>query len=293
MSFAFQSIQRLLARQRVKRSFKKRLGYALNLNNPSSYCEKIQWLKLYYLEHHPEVIQCTDKFEVRSYLERKGLAAILPKLYGVWDRPSEIQWEHLPNQFVLKLNNGSGGSCLWMVKNKDDLDFEKCVRQIEASQKRRYGFHKGEFHYAKIKPKIIAEEFLGDDIEDYKFYCFNGEVAFFSIETHRHTRKHVRAYYTPDFEKSHVQFCNDLSPPQEPQSRPRKFAEMLELAQSLSLGQPHVRVDLYHSSDAIFFGELTFSPESGYTKWRPRELDFQFGELIDLRLAKSFLANAT
>ena len=285
------SLQRTLARRRVIKVFRKRLGYELNLDAPSSYCEKLQWLKLFYLEHRPDVIRCTDKYEVRAYLEERGFGAILPRLYGAWDSANLIEWEKLPSRFALKLNNGSGEQYCWLVKDAAALDMDECVRQIEAVRRKRYGYHDGEFHYAKIEPKIIAEEYLGDDITDYKFYCFNGRVGFMSAETGRFRGEHVRGYYSLKFETSPIEFYDDLPAPKAPLARPKKLEEMLDVAKRLSRGHPHVRVDLYNIHGEIFFGELTFSPECGYTKWKPRSLDFQYGELVDLQLAKDFLAS--
>jgi len=216
-----------------------------------------------------------------------GLGAHLPRLYGVWDDPREIEWDGLPNRFVLKLNNGSGRNYRWFVDEKSAFDSAACVRRMRVVRRRRHGIRNGEFHYAKIWPRIIAEEYLGDDLVDYKFYCFNGSVGFVSAEAGRRAGQHVRDYYTRDFETSQIQFHDDLPAPPRPFSKPANFDEMLALAARLSRGWPFVRVDLYNIAGAVVFGELTFSPESGYTRWNPKDLDDQYGARIDLRLAQA------
>jgi len=218
-----------------------------------------------------------------------GLGAHLPRLYGVWDDPREIEWDGLPNRFVLKLNNGSGRNYRWFVGDKSAFDSAACVRRMRVVRRRRHGIRNGEFHYAKIRPRIVVEEYLGDDLVDYKFYCFDGSVGFVSADAGRCTGQHVRGYYTRDFEASQIRFHDDLPTPARPLSRPANFEEMLALAARLSRGWPLVRVDLYDIAGTVVFGELTFSPESGYTRWNPRDLDYQFGERIDLRLAQRIL----
>ena len=293
MGWTLDSLRRLRAKRRVHRVFKRRLGYTLNLRQPRSYCEKLQWLKFYYHEHMPEVIRCSDKFEVRSFLEQRGLGSTLPELYGVWETPGAIDWAGLPQRFVLKRNNGSGKQHIWFVKDKGSFDKAQCMKQIERLSRQPYGFDKGEFHYAKIQPRILAEQHLGDDIADYKFYCFNGTIGFLSVESGRYTGNHTRGYYDEQLEPVPIRFFDDLPGVSAPALRPRGFEEMVALAKQLSAGHPMVRVDLYNIDGQVYFGELTFSPECGYTKWDPLELDFEFGERIDLDLARRQLASAS
>jgi len=283
---------RYLVKKRIKKRFKKVVGYDLNLESPQSYCEKIQWLKLNYLEHNPEIIQCADKYRVRDYLKKQGLSDFLVTLYGCWNTPKDILWDTLPNAFVLKLNNGSGRKYMWLIPDKNSVNKNAVFKDVYWALRNNFGYKHGEFHYRKIQPKIMAEEYLKDnrkDIRDYKFYCFNGDIAFLSIEQGRRTTKHVRGYYDTNLNKAPVKFVDDLDEPDPPFERPGNFETMIDIAQQLSKGHPHVRVDLYNTGGRIYIGELTFAPECGYTPWDPAELDFEYGKRINLDIAQSFL----
>ena len=287
------TLQRYFTKKRIRKRFEEVVGYKPNLESPRSYCEKIQWLKLNYLEHNPLVVQCADKYRVRDYLEKQGLGEFLVTLYGCWDAPEEIPWSSLPNRFVLKLNNGSGGKYRWLVPDKNTLDKTAMIRQMKKSMRIKYGYKHGEFYYSKMPTKIMAEELLTENdapFRDYKFYCFNGAVSFLSIEQNRETNEHVRDYYDTDLNIHPIKFVGDLEPPDEPFEKPENFGQMVDLAKRLSTGYSHLRVDLYNVNGRVYFGELTFSPECGYTPWDPIQLDYEYGERIDLDLARSFLA---
>ncbi len=289
-------LRRQLVKLGIIRRFRKKLGYMPNLSNPQSYCEKLQWLKLNYLEHNQLIIQCTDKYMVRDHLANLGLSNLLVNLYGCWDNTGQIHWDALPNEFILKLNNGSGKKYIWHIANKNLANRQQIFREINSALGTRFGYKHGEFHYLKIPPKIIAEEYLKDNnqsFRDYKFYCFNGKIGFLSIETERKTERHVRDYYDIDLNKQPVQFYGDVKKPSQPFDKPRNFADMIDIAQLLSKGHPHIRVDLYNIDGQIYFGELTFAPECGYIKWDPVELDFEYGKLIDMDIANSYLQSIT
>ena len=249
-------------------------------------------MKLNYLEHNPLVVQCTDKFMVREYIEKRGLGDTLVKSYGCWNTTEDISWDSLPDKFVLKLNNGSGTKYIWLIPDKNSVDRKTVSQEINNVLRKRYGYKNGEFHYSKIIPKIIAEEYLIDDdgnIKDYKFYCFNGKIAFLSIEQKKQAGVHVRDYYDTEFNASPVKFYDDVKTPAKVFTKPLNFEKMVDVASLLSRGYPHVRVDLYNVGGRIYFGELTFSPECGFTRWNPVELDFEYGKLIDIGIAKSYL----
>ncbi len=285
-------LRRYLIKKRIKRKFKEKLGYELNLESPQSYCEKVQWLKLNYLEHNSLVVQCADKYRVREYIEKQGLGDMLIELYGSWDKAEDILWDTLPGEFVLKLNNGSGKKYIWLISNKDSVNKKAVVQEINNVLHRKYGYKNGEFHYSKILPKIIAERYLRDDgrdIKDYKFFCFNGEIAFLSIERGRQTKEYARDYYDTDLNVHPVKFHDDVRKPDKPFEKPENFERMIDVVKLLSKGHPHVRVDLYNIDGRIYIGELTFSSECGYTRWDPVRLDFEYGKLIDIGIAKSYL----
>ncbi|MCJ8329716.1 MAG: hypothetical protein HRT89_16925 [Lentisphaeria bacterium] len=277
-------------RRRIKKiiikRFMKRLGYPLNLRNPQTYCEKIQWLKCNQQHSDEKVISRADKYTVREFIKSKGFANHLVELYGCWDKPEEIDWEILPNRFVFKLNNGCGSKYLWFVQNKDEFPRENFVSEVKESMSVNYGFFKGEFHYSKMPTKIIAEAYLGEEgnaIRDYKFYCFHGEIAFFSVEEGKIDATHVRDYYNIDWTVSKVKFFGDIPRPSQAFEKPAEFDQMILMAQNLSQGYPHIRVDMYNVDGQIYFGELTYTPENGMTRWDPLSLDLEYGQLMILR----------
>ena len=270
---------------RVKKKFQRKLGYPLDLKNPQTYCEKIQWLKFNHNGTDQKLITHADKYAVRTFLEDKGLEKYLIPLLGVWEHPEEIEWEKLPQRVVLKLNNGSGSAHYWFVKHKSNVQKAALKTDIQAIMKTPYGEEKGEFHYAKMPPKIIAEAYLeeeGQAIKDYKFYCFHGAISFFSVEQGKVEGSPIRDYYTTDWKRSSVRFFEDLPRPQHLFKKPDNFDQMISLAESLSQGYPHIRVDLYNIDGKVYFGELTYAPENGLTRWDPPALDLYYGKLMDI-----------
>ncbi|WP_432474575.1 ATP-grasp fold amidoligase family protein [Amphritea sp. HPY] len=273
------------ARRRIKRNFKRELGYPLNLNDPQTYCEKIQWLKLNHNVNDRRVIERADKYLVREYIKEAGFSDCLIKLYGDWDRPEDIDWEMLPDQFVFKINNGSGPRYCWIVDDKNTFNIERFLSEVKERMNDKYGYRNGEFHYSKMPTKIIAEQLLKEDqgpIKDYKFYCFNGLVAFLSVEEGKFEGRHIRDYYNTQWEKHPVDFFNDVPRPENRFKKPDNFNSMVAMSEALSKDYPHIRVDLYNVDGVVYFGELTFTPENGMTQWKPRSLDFEYGKLMDL-----------
>jgi hypothetical protein len=272
-------------RYRIRKKFRRRFSYTPNLRNPESYCEKIQWLKLHHNEHDAELIARTDKYAVRKRLEEMGLGEHLVTLYGVYQDPGEINWEKLPKRFVLKLNNGSGKHFRWFVADKAHFPVAKFEARARKRLRKTFGEKYGETHYGKIPPRIIAEEYLEDQehtFKDFKFYCFHGKVAFLSVEEGAAQGPHLIEYYNADWDPHPVGFSNDYPHPQSPFKKPRNFKRMVSIAETLSEGYPHVRVDLYNVEGRIYFGELTFTPERGFVQWNPPSLDFEYGKLMDI-----------
>ncbi|MBK1854940.1 hypothetical protein JO972_08215 [Verrucomicrobiaceae bacterium 5K15] len=273
------------AKKKIMRRGRKLLGYNFNLQEPRTYCEKIQWLKLNHLAHDPKVVERADKYRVRKFLIEKGYEENLIPLLGVWERVEDIDWQQLPDQFVMKLNNASSKKYLWFVYDKSQADIPALQQEIQSRMSHNFGQRMGEFHYGKMPVKIIAETLLDEDglpIKDYKFYCFHGNVEFLSIETGKIKGEHVRDYYTPDLSRSGITFKYEMPPPDEPFEKPPNYQAMVHMAEQLSQGFPHMRVDLYNINGQIYFGELTYSPECGFTAWNPRELDDRYGQLINI-----------
>jgi len=275
----------MLIKHLVKRKFKKRLGYALDLEDPKTYCEKIQWLKFNHIGNDEKVINRTDKYAARDFIESKGFGEHLVTLYGNWESPKEIDWQNLPNRFVLKLNNGSGEKYRWFVKDKSSFSIAKFETEVKAVMYKKYGEDKGEFHYAKILPMIIAEEYLEDSqqaILDYSFYCFHGDIAFFSVEQGTIQGSQMIDYYDLNWERSPIKFLEDFSRSKQKYEKPDNFDQMVFMAKTLSQGYPHLRVDLYNVNGKVYFGELTYTPESGLIQWDPPSLDMEYGKRIDI-----------
>lgn len=260
-----------------KVNFKRRLGYSLNLRNPRSFNEKLQWLKLYYDPNDALVIQCTDKYEVRQYLNEKGLGRCLNTLLGVWDRPAEIVWSDLPEQFAMKCTHGCGYNIL--CKSKADLDIGTASRQLEEWLARKYGDFLAEPHYNKIKPRIICETYLGEQLVNYKFFCFHGEPKFMYVVQGDGTEKRMTCL---DMNQRPLPYKQHFLPVIETQGLLDGFDEMVQICSSLSRPFPFVRVDLYQVGGKILLGELTFTPSAGFECFYPMKYDKEIGAFLSL-----------
>ena len=259
-----------------------KMGKKLNLQNPVTFNEKLQWLKLN--NQNPEYTNVVDKYEVRNYIEKKIGKEYLNPLFGVWDNIDNINFDKLPNQFVLKCTHDSGG--LVICKDKTELDICKTKKKIKKSLKYNYYWGQREWIYKNIKPKIICEKFLvqndGDELRDYRFFCFNGEPKFitvdFSIIDKKKTRRNLYDLHWNLMDA-------EISYPKETNIRvdkPKKLEEMIELSKKLSTGFPHTRVDFYYIDNRIIFGEITFFHQSGMGKISPEEFDKTIGGWLEI-----------
>lgn len=255
----------------------------LDLNNPITYSEKLQWLKLYY--HNPIHTIMADKYAVKQYVkELVGEQYIIPTLF-VWDCVEDIDWEQLPQQFVLKTTHDSGNFGVIICKNKSKLDISSVEKRLRKSLNRSTFILGREWPYKNIKPQIIAEEYLennnSDELKDYKFFCFNGKVKAICVVSGRNS---VRGTCVDFFDVNYNQlpfrtsYKNSTIIPQQP----KLLQEMIDVSAKLSQGVPHVRVDLYEVNGKIYFGEYTFFTSGGLTPFRPEEYDYQFGEWLTL-----------
>lgn len=259
-----------------------RLGKKLNLRNPKTYNEKLQWLKLY--DRNPKYAQMVDKFEVRNYVSNVIGGEYLSPLLGVWGSFDEIDFEKLPNRFVLKCTHDSGG--LIICRDKGNLDLQATKIKINNCLKQNYYLHGREWPYKNVKPRIICEKFIeqenGSELRDYRFFCFNGEPKFitvdFSITNKEKTRRNL---YDLDWNL----MDEEITYPKEltiKVNKPEKFDEMIILSKKISADFPHARVDFYYIEGKIIFGELTFFHQSGMGKIRPEEFDREMGEWLQL-----------
>lgn len=265
----------------LKILFQASMGKKLNLNNPQTYSEKLQWLKLY--DRKPIYTTLVDKFEVKKYIaDQIGEEYIIPTL-GVWDRFDDIDFDSLPNQFVLKCTHDSGG--LVICKDKSQLDKKSAKKKIERCLKHSFYWGLREWPYKNIVPRIIAEPYLEDnttkELRDYKFFCFDGVVKALFVATDRGSKEETKFDFF-DGDYNHLPFINGHPNADVIPQKPDHFEEMKVLASKLSKGIPHVRVDLYECNGKVYFGEMTFFHWSGLKPFEPEEWDYTFGSWITL-----------
>lgn len=260
--------------------YRIKLGFWPNFKNPTRYTEKLQLYKMKY--RNPVMHQCVDKYEVRKYVESKGLGHILNELYGVYDRPEEINFEMLPDKFVMKTTTGGGGQNVIVVTDKNSCNLDELRSKLALWEgANNLGALAGrEWAYQDCKPRIIVEKYLGnnaDSLTDYKFFCFNGEPKYLYVVTDRKPGEYAfLGVYDIDFNKLPVYRCDERRQV-EAVPRPKNYEEMVEIARKLSEDFPQVRVDLYNIEGKIYFGELTFYDGSGYFHYDPDEFDFEMG----------------
>ena len=258
----------------------------LDLKNPKTFNEKIQWLKIN--DRKPEYTVMVDKYAAKQYVaDRIGEQYIIPTL-GVWESFDDIDFESLPNQFVLKCTHDSGG--LVVCKDKSKLDKTAAKEKIEKSLKRNYYWSGREWPYKNVPPRIIAEKYMTDSqetngeelsLKDYKFYCFDGTMKFVMINSDRNSNKPTKAdYFDRDF--NWLDFTWGYGHAEVRPEKPDKFKEMVSIAEKLSKRLPHIRVDLYECNGQIYFGELTFYDGSGFDEISPVEWDYKIGDYIKL-----------
>ena len=266
----------------LKKTYRIHMGKLLNLDDPKTYNEKLQWLKLY--DRNPEYTAMVDKYEVKKYISSCiGDEFIIPTL-GVWDRFEDIDFSILPNQFVLKCTHDSGG--LVVCRDKSKFDVEEARKKIDSCLTRNYFYMHREWPYKDVKPRILAEVYMEDpstaELRDYKFFCFNGEPKALFVATDRLKAGEEVKFDFFDMDYNHLALRNGHPNSKEPPQKPLMFEQMKELAKKLSNGIPHVRVDFYEVDGRVYFGEMTFFHFSGIVPFEPVEWDYKFGEWITL-----------
>lgn len=270
----------------LEAAFRARFGRKLNLNNPETFNEKLQWLKLY--NRKPEYTKMVDKYLVRDYVKEKIGEEYLIPLLGVWDDPEKIDFDELPMQFVLKCNHNSGlGMCI--CKDKNSLDINKVKEELKKGINQNYYLTSREWPYKDVPRRIIAEKYMVDEsgyeLKDYKFYCFDGKVKLVMINSDRMSSEKTKANY---FDENYqpLDFVWGYENAEIPPQKPEKFEEIKYLAEKLSEGISHVRIDFYQTPSGIYFGEITFFDGSGLDAIEPIEWDYKIGSWIKLPLDK-------
>lgn len=263
-------------RKRYKKNFKKEL----NIKNPKTYMEKLNWLKLFY--HTEEIERCSDKYTVRGYLEEKGYGQYLNPLLGVHDSPNDINFETLPDKFVIKVSHGSSWNIICTDKSK--LNIKKTKAQLKCWQKEDISVFGREWNYRNSPRKIIIEEFIeAPSLNDYKFLCLNGKVEYIQVN-HDVEGKHCIDYYNKNWERIPIKLegYNTSSIPC--LEKPDKFEEMYKIAENLAQNFPCARVDFYNPNEKIFIGEITFFTGGALRPFLPWDnpYDKMFGEKLQL-----------
>lgn len=271
----------------LSKIFYKHFHYPLNLSNPITFNEKMQWLKLF--DSTPLKTRLADKYLVREWIAEKIGEEYLISLLGVWNSFEEINFEELPQRFVLKTNHGSGYVIL--VNDKNEINYKEMKKKVDQWMKENFAFKLGfELQYKDILPKIVVEEFINSESEglsDFKIHCFNGKPEFIQIIGERDLEKHSAKEVFFDT-KWNVLDCTYTYPNPDKESikkikEPIQLNQMLVIAEKLADGFKYVRVDLYLlENGTIKFGEMTFTAASGFDHWNPQEYDKKWGELIKI-----------
>ncbi|PWM79661.1 MAG: glycosyltransferase [Phascolarctobacterium sp.] len=264
--------------EKLKLWYYFRTGRVLDLENPKTLNEKIQWLKLY--DSTPLKTKLADKYLVREYIKEKIGEEYLVPLLGIWNSFDEIDFSKLPEQFVLKANHGSGWNII--VKNKKYFNKSEAKKKFDLWLHINYAFISGfELHYKDIIPKIVAEKYIEEinQVYDYKFMCFNGKVAFIWVDSDRFT-DHKRTLFNMKWEKLNIKLKYPVAKYDIP--KPYNFRKMLEFAEILSKDFAHARIDFYEIKHKLYFGEITFTTGSGTEEPEPYRYAYKWGRLLRL-----------
>ncbi len=268
-------------KQFLKIAYRLKMGTRLDLKNPQTFNEKLQWLKLY--DRKPIYTQMVDKIEAKNIVaDAIGEEYIIPTL-GVWERFDDIDFDQLPDQFVLKCSHDSGG--LVICRDKSKLDLQSAKNKIESSLSKNFYWTGREWPYKDVKPRILAEQYMEDEttheLRDYKFFTFDGVPKALFIATERGSKEETKFdFFDMDFK--HLPFTNGHPNAEVMPAKPETFEKMKELAAKLSQNIPQLRVDFYEVNGRTYFGELTFAHWSGLMPFKPEEWDKTFGDWIRL-----------
>ena len=272
----------------ISKRFKKKTGYDLNIENPQTFNEKIQWLKLYY--RNRLMTRCSDKFAVRLYVEKTIGKEYLIELAGkgVYNSAAELDFETLPNKFVLKVTDGWGANIICSDKSKLDYDETRGILTEWLNKGNSHYYRNFEWAYKNIKPRIICESFLEQEggLVDYKLWCFRGKVQLIQVCSDRGIDEQKNDYFDTDWQNLNFQRKSPNSNTEIPQ--PKSLKQMIDISEILSSDFPFVRIDLYEIEEKVRFGEMTFYSANGTSPFEPLEWDYKLGKLLILP-KKSFI----
>ena len=267
----------------LKLRFRLIMGRKPDLNDPTTYNEKLQWLKLN--NRRAEYTMMVDKYRVREYIAKTIGEEYLIPLIGIWDREEDIDFEKLPERFVLKCNHNSGLG-MYICRDKSKLDVEKVRKELRRGMEQNYYLRGREWPYKNVPRKIIAEQFMEDastgELRDYKFFCFDGRVKALFVATERQKLGEEVKFDYFDAEYNHLNLKQEHPNAKHVPEKPLYFDKMKELAEKISRDIPHLRVDFYEANGKIYFGECTFYHLSGMAEFYPNEWDEIFGSWLKL-----------
>lgn len=264
----------------LKIMFYVNMGRRLDLDDPKTMNEKLQWLKLY--DRKPEYTSMVDKILVKDYVSKKIGPQYVAPLLGVWDKVEDIDFDALPEEFVIKANHSGGNMAVLICPDKAALDISKAKSYLRKSL--RYDVYHAyrEWPYKNVQKRFFAEEYLGKDLVDYKFYCFNGHVDSVLVCIDRQIGDTKFYFFDREWKLKRYNQRGKAAPADFTLPKPDGIDEMFGLAARLSEGIPFVRVDFYDVNGKVYFGELTFYPSGGFDSKRLPEADLHFGSMINL-----------
>ena len=261
--------------------YRQRIGRKLDLKEPKGFNEKIQWLKLY--DRNPDYIKMVDKYEAKKYVSSIIGEQYIISTLGIYDKFEDINFEELPNKFVIKCTHDSGGVVI--CKDKNALDFNKAKKKINKCLKKNYFYEGREWPYKNVKPRIIIEEYMENqdksELQDYKIMCFNGKAKCSFVCSERNTNGLKVDFFDLDWNK--MPFERHYPNSDKKIKKPQNYDLMIKLAEKLSKNIPFVRVDFYEINGKVYFGELTFYPGSGMEEFTPEKWDFELGSWLTLQ----------
>lgn len=274
----------------LKIEYRMKIGKKLNLDSPTTFNEKLQWLKLH--DRKPIYTQMADKYGVREYIERKIGKEYLVPIYGCWDSVEDIPFETLPQKFVLKCTHDSGSVIL--CTDKSALDIKETKKKLKKRLKKNPYWWAREWPYKNIKPKVIAEHYLIDEGHEflpvYKFFCFNGVPKIIQQIQNDKQENETVDYF--DTEWTRLNIKQRFPSSETPVKKPKQLDEMLEIAGKLAEDTCFLRVDLYIINEKILFSEHTFYTDAGYSIFEPESWDKVLGEWIDLTCVEDKMIKA-
>lgn len=269
----------------LKRIYKIRTGETLNLDNPQTYNEKLQYLKLH--DRKPEYSVMVDKYRAKTYVgEKIGTRHIIP-LLGVWEKFDDIDFSVLPQQFVLKCNHDCGGVVI--CKDKNSFDRRSAKKKLEKHLKRNFYYYGREWPYKNVKPCILCEQYLEDSVDkelkDYKVMCFSGEPKYIQVHSGRYTQNQAQDFYDLQWNKTDITQSGSMKKFQGSDvtsRRPVNLELMISLSRTLAKDMRQVRIDWYEVDGKLYFGEITLYDGSGFVLFDDRQIDLLLGQMISI-----------